>query len=137
MTPITPPAAPAGVRGEKPTLAMRTPATAPNPITVSVGDIVFAPGSSDLAATQQGALDEIAGLYKQTNGQIRIVGHAPPGQSSDAIRQRIAGLDLALDRANAVAQALAKLGVPARAIRVEAAPATAQDPPRAEIFMEY
>jgi outer membrane protein OmpA-like peptidoglycan-associated protein len=137
LTPPPPPAAPAGVRSGQPSLAMRTPAAAPNPISVSVGDVAFAAGSSDLADTQRSALAEIAGLYKQTGGQIRIVGHAEPGRSSDAIRQRIAGLDLALDRANAVAQALAKLGVPAREIRVEAAPATAAEQPRAEVFMEY
>jgi outer membrane protein OmpA-like peptidoglycan-associated protein len=137
VNPTPPPAAPAGVRGSHPSLAMRTPATARNPITVSVGDIMFAPTSSDLAATQQSALSEIAGLYKQTGGEIRIVGHAQPGHSSDAMRQRIAGLDLALDRASAVAQALSKLGVPARHIRVQAAPATAKSRPRVEVFMEY
>ncbi|MGB8181250.1 MAG: OmpA family protein [Stellaceae bacterium] len=129
---------PAGVRaGGSPSLAMRTPAKAQNPISVSVGDVAFAQGSSDLAETQRSALAEIAGLYKQTGGEIRIVGHSEPGNANDAIRQRIAGLDLALDRANAVAQALAKLGVPPRDIRVEAAPANAQEQPRAEVFMEY
>ncbi|MDE1904044.1 MAG: OmpA family protein [Alphaproteobacteria bacterium] len=143
VAPGAPPAAPhltppAGVRaGGQPSLAMRTPAKAQNPISVSVGDVAFAQGSSDLAETQRGALAEIAGLYKQTGGDIRIVGHSEPGHSNDAIRQRIAGLDLALDRANAVAQALAKMGVPAHNIRVEAAPAGAQEQPRAEVFMEY
>lgn len=130
--------APAGVRaGGQPSLAMRTPATAANPVSVSVGDIAFAEGSSDLAETQRSALAEIAGLYKQTGGEVRIVGHAEPGHSSDAIRQRIAGLDLALDRANAVAQALTRMGVPPRDIRVEAAPASASERPRAEVFMQY
>ena len=129
---------PAGVRaGGQPALAMRTPANAKNPISVSVGDVAFAQGSADLAETQRGALAEIAGLYKQTGGDIRIVGHSEPGHSNDAIRQRIAGLDLALDRANAVAQALTKMGIPAHNIRVEAAPASAQEQPRAEVFMEY
>ncbi|HEV2263233.1 MAG TPA: OmpA family protein [Stellaceae bacterium] len=129
---------PAGVRaGGQPALAMRTPAKAQNPISVSVGDVAFAQGSSDLAETQRSALAEIAGLYKQTGGDIRIVGHSEPGHSNDAIRQRVAGLDLALDRANAVAQALTKMGVPAHNIRVEAAPASTQEQPRAEVFMEY
>ena len=132
------PAAPAGVRaGGQPSLAMRTPATAPNPVSVSVGDIAFAQGSSDLAETQRSALTEIAGLYKQTGGEVRVVGHAEPGNNSDTARQRIAGLDLALDRANAVAQALAQLGVPPRDIRVEAAPATPDEQPRVEVFMQY
>ncbi|MGH6984664.1 MAG: OmpA family protein [Stellaceae bacterium] len=129
---------PAGVRaGGQPSLAMQTPAKAQNPISVSVGDVAFAQGSSDLAETQRSALAEIAGLYKQTGGDIRIVGHSEPGHSNDAIRQRIAGLDLALDRASAVAQALTKMGVPAHNIRVEAAPASTQEQPRAEVFMEY
>jgi len=142
-TPSAPAAAPhltppAGVRaGGQPSLAMRTPAKAQSPVSVSVGDVVFAQGSSDLADTQRSALSEIAGLYKQTGGDIRIVGHSEPGHSNDAIRQRIAGLDLALDRANAVAQALTKMGVPAHNIRVEAAPVGAQEQPRAEVFMEY
>lgn len=142
-TPSTPPAPPklmppAGVRaGGQPALAMHTPAKAQNPVSVSVGDVAFAQGSSDLAETQRSALAEIAGLYKQTGGEIRIVGHSEPGHSNDAIRQRIAGLDLALDRANAVAQALTKMGVPAHDIRVEAAPADAKEQPRAEVFMEY
>lgn len=116
---------------------MQTPAKAQSPVSVSVGDVVFAQGSSDLAETQRSALSEIAGLYKQTGGDIRIVGHSEPGHSNDAIRQRLAGLDLALDRANAVAQALTKMGVPAHNIRVEAAPVGAQEQPRAEVFMEY
>ena len=142
-TPSTAPAAPqltppAGVRaGGQPSLAMRTPANTQNPISVSVGDVAFAQGSSDLAETQRSALAEIAGLYKQTGGEIRIVGHSEPGHGNDAIRQRIAGLDLALDRANAVAQVLTAMGIPAHDIRVEAAPATAQERPRAEVFMEY
>jgi len=115
---------------------MRTPA-AQNPVSVSVGDIAFARGSSDLPETQRSALAEIAGLYKQTGGQIRVVGHAEPGSSSDAMRQRIAGLDLALDRAGAVAEALVRMGVSPRNIQVEAAPAAAGERPRAEVFMEY
>jgi outer membrane protein OmpA-like peptidoglycan-associated protein len=131
------PPEPAGVRSGRPRLAMQTPSIVTNPVTVSVGDVVFTPGSSDVAETQRSALAEIAGLYKQTGGQIRIVGHAEPGRNKDAAQQRIAALDLALDRANAVAQALAKLGVPARAIQIEAAPASAQAHPSAEVFMEY
>lgn len=136
-TPPAPPPALTGVRRGQPTLATRIPPIGTNPVTVSVGDITFAQGSSDLTATQHQALAEIAGLYRQSGGQIRIVGHAEPGHSSDAMSQRIAGLDLALDRANAVAQALAKLGVPAHAIQIAAAPATTTAQPRAEVFMEY
>jgi len=125
-------------RDSQPTLAMRTPAGAANAISVSVGDITFAPGSHDLSAAHRGTLSEIAGLYKQAGGKIRVVGHAEPQGGADPVKQRIAVLNLSLDRANAVAAALTQMGVPASDITVEAAAQRGgQEIPRAEVFMEY
>jgi len=60
------------------------------------------------------------------------------GAGSDPVQQQVSSLDLALDRANAVAQALAQMGVPANQISVEAAPTRGgNDVARAEVFMEY
>jgi outer membrane protein OmpA-like peptidoglycan-associated protein len=67
-----------------------------------------------------------------------VVGHAEEKAGGDPVQQQVASLDLALDRANAVAQALVVLGVPANAIAVEAAPTHGgSELPRAEVFMEY
>ena len=62
---------------------------------------------------------------------------ADPGV--DVVVELIGGTEgVALDRANAVAQALVVLGVPANAIAVEAAPTHGgSELPRAEVFMEY
>jgi len=119
-------------------LAMHPPGGG-NTIAVSVGAITFAPGSAALPATDN-SLSQIAGLYKQTGGRIRVVGHSEPAAAgSSPAQQQVADLDLALDRANAVAQALAQMGVPANEISVEAAPIKVgtSDTPRAEVFMQY
>jgi outer membrane protein OmpA-like peptidoglycan-associated protein len=131
-------ATPPPVRENQPQLAMRTPASAANAISVSVGDISFASGSSTLSGAQRSTLAEIAGLYKQTGGKIRVVGHAERQPSKDLMQQSIAMLNLSLDRANAVAQALTQMGVPATDITIQAAPEKGgQEIPRAEVFMEY
>jgi len=119
-------------------LAMRSPGVANSGMSVSVGDITFAAGSSSLTPAGNGPLSEIAGLYKQSGGRVRVVGHAELGTGGDPVQQQVASLDLALDRANAVAQALAQMGVPPNEISVEAAPTRgANDVARAEVFMEY
>ncbi len=120
------------------TLALRTPNGSGKAMSVSVGDITFATGSAALPPAHTGPLSDIAGLYKQAGGRIRVIGHAERSTSGDPVQQQVASLDLALDRANAVAQALAALGVPANAISVEAAPTHGgSELPRAEVFMEY
>jgi len=135
----TPPAQPpTATRQSQTNLAMRSLGGATGGMSVSVGDITFAAGSSSLTPAHNGPLSEIAGLYKQSGGRIRVVGHAELGAGSDPVQQQVSSLDLALDRANAVAQALAQMGVPTNQISVEAAPTRGgNDVARAEVFMEY
>ena len=119
-------------------LALRSPSDAGKAMSVSVGDITFTTGSASLPPAHTGPLSDIAGLYKQAGGRVRVVGHAEEKAGGDPVQQQVASLDLALDRANAVAQALVVLGVPANAIAVEAAPTHGgSELPRAEVFMEY
>lgn len=142
---LTPPSAaqgqiqtPSAERPAQSTLALHTPNASGKAMSVSVGDITFATGSAALPPAHTGPLSDIAGLYKQAGGRIRVIGHAEQGTGGDPVQQQVASLDLALDRANAVAQALAALGVPANAISVEAAPTHGgSELPRAEVFMEY
>ncbi|HZL58683.1 MAG TPA: OmpA family protein [Stellaceae bacterium] len=136
VTASPPPASAAPVL-QRPSLAARNPATANSAISVSVGDFTFATGSAAMSAAHRGALSEIAGLYKQAGGKLRVIGHAEKVGGDDPVQQRIAMLDLALDRANAVANALVEMGVPANEITVEAAPTRGNEIPRAEVFMLY
>jgi outer membrane protein OmpA-like peptidoglycan-associated protein len=100
-----------------------------------VAELVFADNSVSLAATELGKLAEIASIQRQRGGNLRVVGHAPPGRGSAAAQ--IGAFSLALDRANAVATALADAGVPSSSILVEAAPpAAGVEGRRTAIYLE-
>ncbi len=110
--------------------AMRHPA-----ISYRIGDIAFTNGSALLADKQRDAIAEIVKLHDENGGSIRIVGHAEAAGNDAAVT----ALNLALDRAQAVAVALTDRGVSAKDISVEAAPIAAKggaDVPRAEIYLE-
>lgn len=104
-------------------------------ISYRVADVRFAPGSALLSDKLRDTIAEIVRLHNENGGTIRIVGHGEGGGGNAAVT----GLNLALDRAQAVGVALADSGVPAKDIVVEAAPVAARggtDVPRAEIYLE-
>lgn len=71
------------------------------------GDLLFAPGSTELATTGRQALTGFVGLLRHVNNRIEVMGHADP-------RQPIAGFasnwELSLARALRVAQVLRDSG---------------------------
>jgi outer membrane protein OmpA-like peptidoglycan-associated protein len=116
--------APATARSHRPGVSYR------------VADVSFAPGSAYLSGALRGTVTEIAKLHNTEGGTIRIVGYGESTGKDAAV----AGLALALDRAQAVAVALTDAGVPAKDIAVEAAPVAAKggaDAPRAEVYLEH
>jgi outer membrane protein OmpA-like peptidoglycan-associated protein len=79
---------------------------------------------------------DIVKIHNTEGGTIRVVGFGEATGKDAAV----AGLTLALDRAQAVAVALTDAGVAAKEIAVEAAPVPAKggvDAPRAEIYLEH
>ena len=80
------------------------------------------PGASGTPGDAERAqIARVAALYKQRPGNLRIIAYAAtPNAGGDPL----AGYHLALDRAQRVATALSKAGVPAGNIQTEAAPAT-------------
>ena len=113
------------------------PSAAPRGAAVSyhAADVRFAPGSALLGDKLGDTIAEIVKLHNENGGTIRIVGHGESGGANAAV----AGLNLALDRAQAVAVALTNSGVAAKEISVEAAPVAARggsDIPRAEVYLE-
>ena len=81
-------------------------------------------------------IGEIVKTHNTEGGTIRIVGFGEASGKDAAV----AGLTLALDRAQAVAVALTDAGVAAKDIAVEAAPVAAKggaDAPRAEVYIEH
>lgn len=73
----------------------------------------FGGGSAEIGVADRAVLRDVAQLYKSTNGQLRIVGHTSASTSvKDALNQRIVNLRISLQRAEAVAAELVRLGVP-------------------------
>jgi len=123
---LPPPAVPA-TTGQKPATPSKT--------AERLGEIDFPGGTTELPAGQETPLDQAVSRYRQNPGKFRIVGHA--GTPEGAVAQ-MTSFRAALDRAQAVAAALAKKGVPADQIHVEAAPAGfGPGENRAEILLEH
>jgi outer membrane protein OmpA-like peptidoglycan-associated protein len=100
-----------------------------------LANINFAPGSAYLASGVRGTIADIVNTHNAEGGTIRIVGFGEASGKDAAV----AGLTLALDRAQAVAVALTDAGVAAKDIAVEAAPVAAKggtDSPHAEVYLE-
>ncbi|MBC7953773.1 MAG: OmpA family protein, partial [Rhodospirillaceae bacterium] len=122
---LVPPSSRRTVKGGGKGLA--APAPAPEPAaSFQMASVDFRSGSADLTAADRASIAEVARVYKQTGGVIRVVGHAPtPVFGSDAVQQMMGGLDASMKRANAVARELSKRGVPGSKIMVGADPSVA------------
>jgi outer membrane protein OmpA-like peptidoglycan-associated protein len=133
---IPPPQHAATANGEKTASAAPTAASdARRAAMHHVADVSFSSGSALLSDKDDDAIDAIVKQHAKDGGKIRIVGHGEAAGANAAV----AGFNLALNRAQAVAVALSDKGVPSKDIAVEAAPVAAsggQDVPRAEIFFE-
>lgn len=109
-------------------------------VSMDIGAVSFSGGGTTLGAEDRRSLADVATLYKQNGGTVRVVGYGRRGYGAEAAQQELASFGQALDRAQAVAQALTKLGVPSRRIVVEASPEPAGGGvggEQAEIFLEY
>jgi outer membrane protein OmpA-like peptidoglycan-associated protein len=133
---IPPPQHAASSGGEK--TASAAPAAASDArraVMHHVADVSFPSGSALLSDKVGDTIDAIVKQHAKDGGKIRIVGHGEAAGANAAV----AGFNLALNRAQAVAVALSDKGVPSKDIAVEAAPVAAsggQDAPRAEVFFE-
>lgn len=100
LAPVAPP--PLGARTE--------PKPKPAAITVATLDRL-----------DRGRIEQVAALYKEQPGAVRVVAHAAaPTPGGDPL----AGYHAALERGQAVAKALAEAGIPASRIQTEATPAS-------------
>jgi hypothetical protein len=135
--PAPPPSAPKPAQA--PVAAAPAPAPkAPTPQIAALApgqpaaDIAFARDSAALPAPGRSRLEQIAATQRERGGTVRVVTEAAPaGGTSGAL----AAFGLALDRANAVALALAEAGVPQRSIQVETAP-PGTAPGRTRVYLQ-
>lgn len=88
--------------------------------------VEFAGEGGTLSAADDQRLAAVAEQQKQSGGALRVVGYGGAGVGADAAEQELQSFGAALDRANAVAEALMKLGVPAGRITVQTAPRSAE-----------
>lgn len=111
--------------------------------------IPFGHGSSRLTGGDMTVLRDVVDQYAKVGGAITVVGHASSrtGEMS-AVEHKLANFDVSVRRAQAVAAALMKLGVPAKALFVgavsdsepvyrEVMPSGEAYNRRTEIFLNY
>lgn len=111
-------------------------APAPEPAaSFQVASLDFRANSSDLTAADRTSIAEVARLYRQTGGVVRVVGHAP-AYGAASVDQMMDGLESSMKRANAVARELAKRGVPASKIMVGADPSASVADAGAQVYID-
>ncbi|MFZ3237144.1 MAG: OmpA family protein, partial [Stellaceae bacterium] len=127
------PAAPIRTATATPTGAGKPAKPTPSIAYTQVADIAFSGNATTLSDADRQTLGKIVPRYREKPGPVRVVGYAGIGSSA---AQQLDSYRTALDRAQAVAAALAKAGIPADKIQVEAAPGGADSGQgRAEILL--
>jgi outer membrane protein OmpA-like peptidoglycan-associated protein len=105
------------------------------PVDMPVAQINFAADSTTLSDADRQSLGKIVPLYRRDPGKVRVIGYTGVGNSAG---QQLNSFQAALDRAQAVAAALAKAGIPRDKILVEAAPVGEDSgQSRAEVLLEH
>jgi outer membrane protein OmpA-like peptidoglycan-associated protein len=119
--PIPPPAIAAPITPTTEPPIMRGP-SGRRGVTLEAASIVFGGAGTALSDEDNRHLAEVAKERQQHGGSLRVIGYGGNGPGTTAQQQRVAGFNAALDRANRVAQALVKLGVPMSRMTVQAEP---------------
>ncbi|MDP6066209.1 MAG: OmpA family protein [Alphaproteobacteria bacterium] len=109
----------------------------------------FATGSAHLTTASKAKLRQIVAAHRARGGGLRVVGHASHRTRNLPLhKHKMVNFRISVDRANAVARELMRLGVQTAALRVEAVsdskpiyfevmPAGEAKNRRAEIFLEF
>jgi outer membrane protein OmpA-like peptidoglycan-associated protein len=101
---------------------MRAPQGHQHGVSLEAGAIQFGPDGKTLSPEDDRRLAEVAQLQKRDGGSVRIIAYGRRAFGADAAREQLDSFSEALDRANLIAQALTRLGVPAKRITVQAQP---------------
>ncbi|WP_282609239.1 OmpA family protein [Pelagibius sp. Alg239-R121] len=83
--------------------------------------IYFGHGSFGLDNNDLKVLRDVAAIQREKNARVLVIGHSSSRTgSTDAVNHRVVNLETSLKRANSVAAALARLGVPKDQVVAEA-----------------
>lgn len=86
-----------------------------------VATVRFKAGSAMLTKNGRSQLRQIASMYRQRGGAIRVEGHASSRtRNMDPVQHHLVNFNVSLDRANVVAGELMRQGVPVQAVFVAA-----------------
>ena len=108
---------------------------APPVASTAIGEFKFAGQSTGLGDGAEPDIDKVVAAYRHDPGRVRIIGYAGVGSGA---AEQLASYRVALDRAQTVAAALTKAGIPADKILAEVAPAAADlGEGRAEVKLEH
>jgi outer membrane protein OmpA-like peptidoglycan-associated protein len=86
----------------------------------ALATIPFAGGSVKLSSADLQTLREVAETQRTRGGMVRVIGHASQEGRGNAANQQVTNFRMSGDRADAVAEALVKLGVRPAFIEIEA-----------------
>ncbi|WP_445678627.1 OmpA family protein [Radicibacter daui] len=117
VDPLLPPSATAT---PAPMAAMPAPATA-TVMGPAALQVYFGNGGSKLAAGDLSRLSQLAEKQKIAVARVKVTGYSSADGAGDAVTRAVRSLQLATDRANAVAKQLVVFGVDPTMIEVEAA----------------
>jgi len=88
---------------------------------VKVATIMFPNGSSHLSARDRRILANIRKLHKERGGRLRVIGHASSRtRNTDPVRHKMVNFKVSVDRADAVARELMRMGIKRDLITVDA-----------------
>lgn len=97
------------------------PAAVPSGNSIKVATIQFAHGSSNLSQRDVSILRNVMLVHRERGGRIRIVGHSSSRtRNMDPVRHKMVNYEMSVDRAEAIARELRRLGVPSDMIVVTA-----------------
>ena len=104
-------------------------AALPSGVGVTMGTLLFEGTSARLSPENLALVRQVAALRQQNGGgTIRVTGYSAPQGEQDTMAPQLASFNLALDRARAVAAALAQSGISARSIEIGATTAPPGQP---------
>jgi outer membrane protein OmpA-like peptidoglycan-associated protein len=113
-----------------------------------LASIYFRNGSAKLSSRDVAAIRDAVRAWRTRGGIIVVVGHASPDSGGgNSVHHEMANFSISLDRANAVAREIMRLGVDPSAVRVRAVsdaqpayyssgPASGAENRRADILIE-
>jgi len=88
---------------------------------VKVATILFGNGSAKLTGRDRRILSQISQIHRERGGVVRVIGHASSRtRNMGPVKHKMTNFQISMSRADQIARALMKLGIPAEQIAINA-----------------